>query len=219
MKLSNHKKKIYFISGLGADYSAFSYLSLPEFCLVDVSWIHPNSGETLKEYALRLKTYHSIPDDATVVGLSFGGMLTTELAKSFPNMRGILISSAKGRHEFPPSLRLLHRIRFHKWMPPQLHKILMNHASRYLGIFDREKIATYKEMNQRADAKMNQWSGGAILDWQNETVPKNIVHIHGTNDNVLPIQYIRSDYQIENGGHLMVMERADEVSVILGKLL
>jgi hypothetical protein len=47
-------KKVYFISGLGADKRAFSFLDL-SFCEpVFIEWIKPLKNETLQGYALRL---------------------------------------------------------------------------------------------------------------------------------------------------------------------
>ena len=217
--MASNSADVYFISGLGADQAAFAFLKLADFKSIYVDWITPESHETLKQYAIRLKQFHAIPDDATLVGLSFGGMLTTEIAKAFPSIKAILISSIKGRHEMPPSLHFLRRIQFHKWMSPKLHRAIMSHAASYLGIYEKTKIETYKKMTQRGDPKLNQWIGGAILDWDNETVPNNITHIHGTNDNVLPHEYVNANYQVEHGGHLMVMERNIEISDILIKIL
>jgi hypothetical protein len=48
-------KKVYFISGLGADKRAFSFLDL-SFCEpVFIDWIQPLKNELLPEYALDLK--------------------------------------------------------------------------------------------------------------------------------------------------------------------
>src|SRR5689334_14169109 len=95
---------VYFISGLGADKRAFSFLDL-SFCNpVFIEWIEPVEKETLKEYAIRLRSL--IPDnDPIIVGVSFGGMLVTEMAKKDLNVKGIVISSSKTRKEFPVILR------------------------------------------------------------------------------------------------------------------
>jgi pimeloyl-ACP methyl ester carboxylesterase len=72
--------KVYFISGLCADKRAFSFLNL-SFCEpVFINWIQPLKNESLSAYALRLK--EQIRDDnPIIVGVSFGGMLATEMAK------------------------------------------------------------------------------------------------------------------------------------------
>ena len=87
-------KKVYFISGLGADKRAFSFLDL-SFCEpVFIEWIKPLHKESLQQYALRLK--EQIKEASpTIVGMSFGGMLATEIAKLDATAKIIIISSNK----------------------------------------------------------------------------------------------------------------------------
>ena len=72
--------KVYFISGLGADYRVFSLLEL-SFCEpVFIGWIKPQPNESLPHYAARL--LEQIPETSPIiVGISFGGMLVTEMAR------------------------------------------------------------------------------------------------------------------------------------------
>ena len=109
------KPTVYFISGLGANEKAFSFLDI-SFCNpVFVQWITPLPKETLPEYALRLKQQIKDPK-AFVVGLSFGGMLATEMAKQNPAQKTILISSNKTTEEFPKLLKLGKYVPVYKWI-------------------------------------------------------------------------------------------------------
>src|SRR5205085_77479 len=114
-------KKVYFISGIGADKRVFSFLDL-SFCEpIYVDWIQPFKNESLESYALRLR--QTIPQTAPViVGISFGGMLATEMAKADPNLHAIIISSNKTADEFPKYLRLGRYFPFYKWMPGKMMK-------------------------------------------------------------------------------------------------
>src|SRR5882762_5671553 len=98
--------KVYFLSGLGADKTVFQFLHLKYCEPIFISWIKPLQNETLPCYALRLKDHYKISNDATICGLSFGGMIATEIAKGFSTSKVILISSAKTKHELPPFYRL-----------------------------------------------------------------------------------------------------------------
>ncbi|HQV56104.1 MAG TPA: alpha/beta hydrolase, partial [Chitinophagaceae bacterium] len=85
-------KKVYFISGLGADKRAFSFLDL-SFCEpIFIDWIKPVDNESLYQYAMRLKEQINEPSPI-IVGVSFGGMLATEIAKSDASAKVIIISS------------------------------------------------------------------------------------------------------------------------------
>ena len=98
-------QKVFFISGLGADKRSFSFLDL-SFCTpVFISWLAPLPKETLVAYALRLRA--TITElNPTIVGLSFGGMLVTEMAKADASVTPIIISSNKSSSEFPFWLKI-----------------------------------------------------------------------------------------------------------------
>ena len=109
-------KKVYFISGIGADKRVFSFLDL-SFCEpVYVDWIEPLKQESLESYALRLRK-EIRESHPTVVGISFGGMLATEMAKADANLKAIIISSNKTADEFPSYLRIGKYFPFYKWLP------------------------------------------------------------------------------------------------------
>ena len=55
------------------------------------------------------------------------------------------------------------------------------------------------------------WAIHKIVTWTNQPKIENLKHIHGTNDSILPIRFVQADKQINNGGHLMILNRADEV--------
>src|SRR5689334_1375050 len=115
---------VYFISGLGADKRAFSFLDL-SFCNpVFIEWIKPLKKETLKEYAIRLRK--QIPEpDPVIVGVSFGGMLITEIAKEDHNVKGIIISSNKTKKEFPGIYRAGKYFPIYQWVSSTLLKKML----------------------------------------------------------------------------------------------
>ena len=94
--------KVYFISGLGADWRMFQFLKLPDhIAQYQVKWLEPLSfDEPLENYAKRL-----VPqiDDPTpiLVGFSFGGLVAIELAKIIKPLRTIVISSLATRYALP----------------------------------------------------------------------------------------------------------------------
>jgi hypothetical protein len=88
----------------------------------------------------------------------------------------------------------------------------------FLGAKKRSTKKYVKQVAEKADANFYRWAIGAILSWQNEIVPPNVVHIHGTNDKLLPSKFIHADALINNGGHLMIIENAQEVSPLIKNL-
>lgn len=211
-------QSVYFISGLGADKRAFSFLDL-SFCNpIFIDWMEPLPKETLQQYALRM--YQQITDvNPVIVGLSFGGMLTTEMANASPNIKAIIISSNKLPTEFPRLLKIGKVFPVYKWTSGSFNKKFNQTFSWFLGVKGTEQRKVRQDLIRDSDPKFTKWAIEAILHWKNKTIPKNIVHIHGTADKLLPYRYVKADHTIKDGEHLMVMDKAGEISALLKKLI
>jgi len=210
--------QVFFLSGLGADKRVFDLLDL-SFCEpVFIDWTPPLQNETLAHYALRLKEKY-IPNNTTVIGLSFGGMLATEIAKHNSSVSSILISSAKTIYELPAYFRSGKFIRLHYWVPGEIQKRFMIRMKWLFGVNSITGTKIYKEIISDCDPDFNRWAVDAILSWDNIDVPENIIHIHGTRDKILPYKYVNCHYTVQKGEHLMVLEQATIVSEILKNII
>ena len=58
-----------------------------------------------------------------------------------------------------------------------------------------------------------------IINWDRTSFPDNIVHIHGDEDQTIPLKNVRYDYLIKEGSHMMVLTRADEINLLLSYIL
>ena len=210
--------EVFFLSGLGADKTVFQFLDQSSYQPVFIDWLSPKQKESLPDYALRLKEAF-IPDDAIIVGLSFGGMLATEIAKKYPGIKSILVSSAKTKDELPSIYRAGKYFPLHHWAAYALQKWFMMRIDWMFGIKKARTKKIYKEIIRNSNPGFNQWAIDAILEWQNSEVPSNVIHIHGTHDKILPYKCVRPDYAVKKGGHLMVMEQADILSNFLKSII
>jgi len=210
-------QKVYFISGLGADKRGFSFLDL-SFCeAIFIDWIKPLDKESLKSYALRLRD--QIPEEhPTVVGVSFGGMLACEMAKADPLMNTIIIASSKSANEFPFYLRVGKYIPVYKWLPENLIR-----SSRSLnwmfGVKDETQKKLLADIVADIDPVFLRWAINSILHWKEKEAPVNVKHIHGTADKLLPFRYVKADYKIQGGTHLISINKPKEISSLLQKLI
>ena len=211
-------KKVYFIAGLGADRRVFSFLDL-SFCeAVYVDWIKPLDKESLEGYAHRLRK--KIPEaHPIIVGLSFGGMLATEMAKAEPAMKAIIISSNKTAKEFPIYLRIGKYVPFYRWMSGDMMKRSARWIKWVFGRNGPEQKKVYFEILRDTDTDFTKWAIDAILNWRNQEVPKNVIHLHGTADRLLPHRLVKADYIVKGGNHVMPMDSHVEVSALLKKLI
>lgn len=211
-------KKVYFIAGLGADSRAFSFLDL-SFCQpLFIDWVTPSLKETLPSYAEKL--FACIQDEeATIVGLSFGGMLATEIAKRHPRTKVIVIASSKTYLEIPNYLRFWRHFPIYKFHSNRIKNSAGNFVLSILGAKGTEQKKLQLQIMKDSDAVFTRWAMDAVVNWRNTTVPPNVVHIHGTADKLLPYRYVKADYAIKDGEHVMVMDRPKEVSELLKKLI
>ena len=123
---------VYFIAGLGANKRAFDYLDLSWCTPVFIDWITPLPRETLVEYALRLRQVIT-EANPVIVGVSFGGMLVTEMAKADGSITAIIISSNKTHKEFPAYLRMWRHLPVYKLLNPKLVKSTCAFSCRIMG--------------------------------------------------------------------------------------
>ncbi len=206
--------KIYFLSGLGADETAFQMLTLPGIEAIHLNWMSPYHKESMEGYAARMAERISEPNPV-IIGLSFGGMMAIEISKIIPVKQLILISSAKSRRELPFWFTLCRYVPFHKVLPLQaigMHpKIMMA----VFGVRNAEQQKQLQAIIQNSTRGFNQWAIDKVVNWRNRIYPRNLVHIHGQADKLLPCQYVNPNHTIANGGHFMIVNNAAEISAII----
>ncbi|MBS1745803.1 MAG: alpha/beta hydrolase [Bacteroidetes bacterium] len=210
---------IYCISGLGADKGAFLNLDLSFANPVFIDWISPEKNETLRQYAKRLQQQYIKEENPVIVGLSLGGMVATEIAKRLPDAIVIIVSSAKTKNEIPYYLKTFRYLPLHKTLPEWILRQHTPLREYLLGAKNKDCISYVKYVAQHADGNFYRWAVSAILHWENTTIPSNVVHLHGTNDKLLPYRFVKSHYTILNGGHLMIIENSIEVSQMIKAII
>lgn len=210
---------VYFISGLAADSRVFKHIRLPAgYTKQFLEWFPASKGETLRQYALRMSDEIKKDEPFILIGLSMGGMIATEIANHFPPKRLILISSTPSARHFPPFFKLAFRLRLHNLFPVSLLKA-GSIQKRMLSKEKTEDKIILLSVIRESDPDLIRWALGAILSWNNSTVPEGLVQIHGSRDEILPLKYSGATHIIPNGKHLMVMEKAEEINEILFNIL
>lgn len=211
-------RKIYCISGLGADERAFSKLTINGHRLQVIQWLMPMPDESLPQYAQRMRSEIE-EENPILMGLSFGGMLCTEIAKQIPVQKIILISSIKSAKELPLWMRTVAKLNLHKIVPLRSSKLTQPIQNKMLGVKSKEEKTLVAEFRKRVDLPYTNWAVHQAINWKNDWLHPNLCHIHGDKDNMFPIKNIKADYTIKKAGHFMIMNRAAEVSACINKEL
>ncbi len=216
--VSKNQPTVYFFSGLGADERAFQRLDLGNAATRYIQWLVPEKAESFAQYAARLMPQITSPEPI-LVGLSFGGIMALEVAKQLSVKKVILLGSVKNKHEIPPYYRFSARIGLNRFIPVTWLK-KTNKLTYWL--FGASSLADQRLLQQilhDTDPRFLTWAMHRLALWQNEVIPTEIIHIHGTADHVLPYRFIKNAIPIDQAGHFMTLNRAEEISQLLRRLL
>jgi len=216
--MSETSKNIYCISGLGADERAFDRIKIDGCLLHHLNSISPLPNEDLSSYAKRMSEQVKKPNPI-LLGLSFGGMIAVEMAKHIDIEKLILISSVKTSNEVPRWMRIAGALNLHKLIPIRTNRFTEKADDRRMGIETREEKNFVDHYRRTADQKYVDWAVDQILNWKNTWLPSNTFHIHGENDRMFPLKNIQATHVIKKGTHIMILNRADEISTCIGQII
>lgn len=209
-------KEVYLLSGLGADRRVFEFLDLRAYNVHHIHWIEHHDTETLEDYAGRLaQQIHAV--NPILIGVSFGGMIAVEIAKQRAVEKVILISSAKTRDDIPSQFNFFKQLRLYRFIPARALKYPNALVFWFFGVDKTSEKDLLRAIMRDTDVVFFRWAIGKIVNWKNETILPNAVHIHGTHDRLIPLT--TADYRIEGGGHLMIMNRAKEIDALVKEIV
>ena len=211
---------IYLISGLAANQKAFAKISLQGRPFTFLPWIEPLRNESFESYLDRFSKPINSNEEIILIGTSFGGIVSQELAKRFNVKKIILISSIVSEKEFSPLIHLFRITRFYKVFPIKLLLWLRPILYHYLGGTTPEEKRRLIEIIDVKDTYLIRWSINTAINWkQPKTPPENLYRIHGTKDLIFPVKYIGKAHLIKNGTHLMIIKNALAVNHWLNDVL
>jgi pimeloyl-ACP methyl ester carboxylesterase len=209
-------REIYLLSGLGADKRVFDFVDLSGFKLNHVDWIDPTDNESIESYAKRLLVQIRTKRP-TIIGVSFGGMLTVEIAKQIETEKVILISSAKTRFDIPFYFRIIGQLGLNKLVPSRIFKTVNSLTYWFFGTTKKKEKELLKAIIKETDRKFLSWAIDKIVNWRNTTLLTDLTHIHGTDDKILPFK--TADIKVSNGGHLMIINKGNDISGLIRQIL
>lgn len=205
---------VYAISGLGADQRVFSELELDE-PLHHIHWISPKSiDEPIASYALRLCDQIEVNQPFILVGVSFGGLIATEINKIYPAKQLILISSTDTQVGIKPLFRL-----FKHFVPLLPQRLLVPPLFLIYYVFGTKRKALLRSIVKASDLFFNKWAICQLVAWDSLENPTNCVKINGDADKLIAPQQDERTIIVQGGGHFMIMDQSEEVSELVNNLL
>lgn len=209
---------IYAIPGLGTTKELFKNISILNYEIKVLDWPEPKKDYTLKDYSKQFLKQMDSSKPITLMGVSLGGMLCSELAEETQTNKIILISSCKDTSEFPFLLKALKFFPVHKLLPDKLVRFLAGTKRRFLG-FEKSFDRIFFEMIQQMPKNYFRYCINYIINWDKIESQKEFIRIHGTADKLLPNEKGKNFHFIKGGSHVMILTKAKEINAILNKEL
>lgn len=207
------KHIIYRIPGMGADKRLFSEIAPIEgYEFVDLEWTSYPKIKSLKDYAVEVSKKIDISKPFSLLGVSMGGMVCSELADIVNPEKIVIISSAKTSNELPSQIKRLKFIGITRLLNAERLRYLVGNSSRFFGAMNIEQRKVFYEMAENINIDFIVWSIKAVLNWDKKSASSKIIHLHGNNDIVLPISNITPTHLIEKGDHMMIWNKSDLIN-------
>ncbi|MFC4635966.1 alpha/beta hydrolase [Dokdonia ponticola] len=203
--------KIYGISGLGADKRVFEFLTL-DYEFIPINWITPHKNEPIKEYSKRISTVINTHNDFCLIGVSFGGLIATEIHQLLNPKATILVSSIHTKNELRPMYRWFGKTKLIQLIPSFLFdppRFIANY------VFGAKNTKLLNDILDDTDVTFAKWAVTELINWKHTTPSEYVLKINGTNDKLIPPKGNTKMELIENGEHFMIVDRADEISNLI----
>lgn len=208
----------YFIGGIASDERLFRYQMVAVKNAVYLPFPEHDRNDTMETYAQKFIPFMDTSKPFNIVANSMGGIMTMELIKHVQPEKVVLISSVKCRNEMPFILKQMKFTNMHKLLPG---KGFIG-AIQFGSLFKREVLKEPAMRNLAVSmAKSNDpgflyWCVNAIVKWKGtDDYRKDIIHIHGTKDEMFPFKKIKNVIPVIGGTHSMILNRHHEVTQLL----
>ena len=211
--------KIFLVPGLGYDHRIFDRLTISVGQAVPIAWIDPIRGEKIADYAARL--FASLPpedEDVVLIGHSFGGVVSQEIATQRRISKVILISSIQERKEMSRSMRWVKPLGLYRLFTRGICLRTVKYWGAAHGFPTKEDQELFKSMVGKCSNRYLQWALRTLSGWHAPVVPvrTKVFRIHGGKDKTFPAKYINPvDALVEFGNHILLYDQAERVSELL----
>ena len=210
---------IYLLPSLGSDHRLFQNFEIEGYETHIIEYPTVSINEPIEEYCKKLvkQIKHENP---ILLGVSFGGLLSIELAKIISSPKVFLISTIKNKTERPYFLTFCRSVFAYRWISiPYFKKYIRNRMAND-GLLERsESSRLYIEMLEDADEDFLLWGFKQVCIWKGSECPSEVVHFHGTADEVFPFSRVNQDEEIKDGDHMMIFNSPEKILPIIEKYI
>jgi len=213
-------QNIYLLSGLTANEYMFKNLIFPDgFTIKFLPWLQNDTNDTLETYAQKLIDTYNVKEGQKILGLSFGGIMASEIQKLCPQEKIIIVSSVSHNNQMPPYYQS--HLLFELFKPFLKGKnTLPDSVLKWpFEPIDYQDFCEVKKNIETSNVDHLLWVLEQLSLWEHASKHSNLIQIHGSIDRIFPPNYVNCDYKIKGGGHLMLLNKAAQINPILAKVL
>ncbi|MEM8524397.1 MAG: alpha/beta hydrolase [Bacteroidota bacterium] len=219
LQFSAAQKTIYFIPGTGADGRLFERIHIEQYDTVWLEYLVPEKKENFSDYTDRMAEQIDTSEAYSIVGVSLGGMIATELAERLNPEEVIVIAGAKRASELPNHYHLFRYLPLHRVMGGRSMIWGTKLMQPLFEPMEKEQQEVFRDMISQKSPHFIKSAVRWMINWEREEYQADIYHIHGAKDHTLPIKNVEADYVIEDGGHMITYDRAKEISALLNEVI
>ena len=158
-------------------------------------------------------------ENAVLIGVSFGGILVQEMKQHLNVRKVIIISSVKTNLEFPIRMKVAKTTKAYKLIPTNLIANVDSLSKFSFGAAINKRLKLYEKFLKVRDKRYLDWAVEQIILWDRTIVDKNVIHIHGDEDDVFPIKRIQNCIIVKGGTHVMILTKYKWLNENLPKLI
>jgi len=208
------------LPGVGADARLLDpqRAAFPDLVVPD--WLEPRRKEPLADYAVRMAELVADERPLVLGGVSFGGMVAYEMARTLKPEAVVLIASMRARRGLRFAYRMARPLATTLPLSIAMAKFIARPTlflATHLPKPERHILTTmFREM----DSRFMSWALTALTDWPADPLEGVPVHqIHGRRDCVLPAWRSGADEFVPKAGHLVNVSHADTVNAFLRRVI
>jgi pimeloyl-ACP methyl ester carboxylesterase len=212
------KPRLYLLAGQDSDYRLFQKYNFERFDTTAICYITPEKGDDMATYARRLMAQMDTTQPFFLMASSLGGMLSCEMAKVKRPEKILMLAGAKCRRELPFHFRMQKYVPLYRLFGGRALKAFAVTVHFFLEPETRRERKVFRAMMHDKDPKFMTRGVAMIVNWNNTTLPDNIIHLHGSKDRVLPKRRVRHATIIKGASHTMALTRSAEIQPFLNLL-
>lgn len=215
------ERRVILLPGMGVDGRMFGAQRAAGFEFECPPMPMPGRGDTMADYAARVRDLLRLDGPCVVGGVSFGGMVACELSRITRAECVLLIASCASVKAIPGYLRPV------EWVSRIIPDFLIRRravlSARMMAHFEGLDDAQYQLLRTMVtDTEVTKLRRFArlILNWKApNSYPCPIHQIHGSRDMVIPLRRVRPEEVVPGGGHLINMTHSREVNAFVARYL